>query len=117
MKGGRDSAIDLCLSHLNDMSDSTFTTRIAQYGASLKARQRDVDKAISREGLCDRVLSVLEKHRSGNVNSQELFCFGRCISSALSTNARSSLSIHPFSSQAQTSFEWEHTQQVRSGTE
>ena len=36
MKGGRDSAIDLCLSHLNDMSDSTFTTRIAQYGASLK---------------------------------------------------------------------------------
>ena len=61
MKGGRDAAIDLCLSHLNDMSEATFTTRISQYTAALKARKIDADKLITREGLCDKILHVLEK--------------------------------------------------------
>ena len=38
--------------------------------------------------LTSRTSQVLEAHRSGSVNSQELFCFGRCISSALSMHAR-----------------------------
>jgi hypothetical protein len=90
-KQSRDNAVELCLMFFADMSEPLFNDRIKKYNIAMKVRREDLASDTSsptREELLEAVLRVLTCHRSGTINSQELFCFGRCISATLSTHAR-----------------------------
>ena len=115
-RAAKDKAIDLCMAFFADMSESLFADRLEKYNTAMGMRAQGMKKDgttstsyPSREELLESVLALLSCHGSGSINSQELFCFGRCISAALSMHTRrTSASKDPLIA----TFEWPHAQQL-----